>query len=157
MDVGLSNVLSNIFQSDAPEQGGGGESEQRAANSSLTAMARPIAFGVVLVGYALLLVRAASRREDWEIAVIGAGAVVIVTTMSNYYIGVLVGFGFLWLRDEGIGVALVALAALTWCTAWISPTVYETYVWISLITVLFVLAATARSAFSESVDASAGR
>ena len=93
------------------------------------------------------MARAAGRREDWEIAIVGAGAVVIVASMSNYYIGVLLGFGFLWLRDEGIGVALCGLAALTWCAAWLWPRIDEMYVWISLLSVVFVVAATARIAF----------
>jgi hypothetical protein len=116
---------------------------------------RWVAYAAGVGIYVWLLARSAVRREDWEVAILGAGAVLLVTTMANYYIGVLAGFGFLWLRDEEIGAALCALAAFTWCAQWIGPSIDEIYTWISLACVLFVLTATARAAFAPGEQESA--
>jgi hypothetical protein len=65
-----------------------------------------------------------------------------MATMSNYYYGVLLGFGLLWDRREGIGAALCGLSALTWWIGWTWQQNDETYTWVSLATLVFVLAAT---------------
>jgi len=95
------------------------------------------------VGYAALLLRALDRKETWEAAAIGTGAVILLATMSSYYYGLLLGFAFLWTRRESIGALLCALSATGWCVEWIVQRTDEVYAWLSLATVLFVLVATA--------------
>jgi hypothetical protein len=102
---------------------------------------RPLFFAI-LVGYMLLLARASDREEDWVAAALGAGSVVMLVTMANYYYAVLLGFAFLWERREGIGAALCGLSALTWWIDWIWDQPDEIYTWVSLATVVFVVAAT---------------
>jgi hypothetical protein len=114
---------------------------------------RRILFIGVLVGYLALLARAVDRREDWEAAVLGGGAVIMTVAMSNYYYGVLLGFGFLWDRRESIGAALCGLSAVTWWIDWTWHQNDEVYAWVSLATVIFVLAATVLLASQRAPDA----
>jgi hypothetical protein len=97
----------------------------------------------ILIGYAALLLRAVDRKELWEAAAVGTGAVVLLASMSSYYYGVLLGFAFLSTRRESVGALLCALAAAGWCLEWSTARTDVVYVWLSLATVLFVLIATA--------------
>ncbi len=103
---------------------------------------RRFLFAGAIIGYLALLAYAVDRKEDWVAAVLGSGAVVMVATMSNYYYGVLLGFSFLWGERESIGAALCGLSALTWWITWTWQYYDETYTWVSLATVAFVLAVT---------------
>jgi len=107
-----------------------------------TLAGRKLLFGALLLAYLALLARAVDGKDAWVAAVLGTGAVVVAASMSNYYYGVLLGFGFLWTRRESVGVALCALAAVTWWIDWNWPAYDEVYTWVSLATFLFVLAAT---------------
>jgi len=147
-NIGLDRVLLQVFPETEPAPAQPGERRPRPDRVTGSDVARHVASAAILAAYALLLVRAADRREDWEMAVLGAGTVVVVATMSSYYIGVLVGFGFLSLRHESIGAGLCAFAAFTWLAQWIWPAIGESYVWISLACVTFVMAAAARTAFA---------
>jgi hypothetical protein len=86
-------------------------------------------------------------------AVLGSGAVIMLATMANYYFGVLLGFGLLWSRRESIGAALCGLSALTWWIDWTWHQPDEIYTWVSLATVIFVVAATGLMAWRRVPDA----
>jgi hypothetical protein len=103
---------------------------------------RWLLFAGIAIGYLVLLTCAVNRKEDWVAAVLGSGAIVVVATMSNYYYGVLLGFGFLWRERESIGAALCGLSALTWLCTWTWQYYDEAYTWVSLATVAFVLVVT---------------
>lgn len=143
-DVGLKTLLS--YDHDTRLE----RIEQVSQNSPLTwhearkttFAQRRFLFVGLLLGYVALLARASGREEEWGAAVLGAGAVIMLTTMSNYYYGVLLGFGFLWDRRESIGAALCGLSALTQCIDWTWHHTDEIYTWVSLATVVFVVAAT---------------
>jgi hypothetical protein len=143
-DVGLKMLLSYEHATRLEQI------EKISANPALTWMKarratlerRRILFASAIVGYLVLLAGAIDRKADWVAAILGAGAVVVMTTMSNYYYGVLLGFGFLWAERESIGAALCGLSALTWAIDWTWPYYDETYTWVSLATVAFVVAVT---------------
>jgi len=88
-------------------------------------------------------------KQDEELRKI---PVIMLTTMSNYYYAVLLGFGFLWDRRESIGAALCGLSALTQCIDWTWHQTEETYTWVSLATVIFVVAATGGMAWRRAPD-----
>jgi hypothetical protein len=113
---------------------------------------RRFVFAGALVGYLALLACAVDRREDWVAAVLGTGAVVVMATMSNYYYGVLVGFGLLWSQRESIGAALCGLSAMTWWIDWTWQRYDEIYTWVSFATVIFVIAATGLMAWRQAPD-----
>jgi hypothetical protein len=154
-DVGLTSLLS--YDHDTRLE----RIEQASQNSlltwhearSATFARRRLLFVGILVGYLALLARASSREEDWVAAVLGAGAIVMLATMSNYYYGVLLGFGFLWDRRESIGAALCGLSALTQWIDWTWHQIDEIYAWVSLATVIFVVAATGLMAWRRATDA----
>ncbi len=133
-NVGLDTFLAYLFGPPDPAR---------------VSIAHRISFATILIVHTTFLIRAAGRREEWEVAVLGAGAVLLVTTMSNYYLVVLLVFGFLWTRNQGVGAALCALSALT-CVAWIW--LDKPYAWISLASVAFVTLATACAAFEVSTS-----
>jgi hypothetical protein len=114
---------------------------------------RRLLYACALIAYLALLARAVDRKEDWVAATLGTGAVIMLTSMSSYYFGVLLGFGFLWERRESIGAGLCGLSAAIWCIDWTWQQPDETYTWVSLATVLFVLAATGRVAWGRTADA----
>ena len=122
------------------------------ARNATFARRRIVYFGFVLV-YLALLARAVAGRPDWQAAVLGTGAVVVVATMSNYYFGLLLGFGLLGYRREGIGAALCGLSAVSWFIEWSGRQVDETYTAISIAAVAFVLATTAWMAFRSDAAA----
>jgi hypothetical protein len=114
-----------------------------------TLESRRLLFAALVVAYLALLARAVDRREDWVAAALGVGAVTVLATMSNYYFAVLLPFGLLWLRNEGVGAALCALSALSLILGTMIPQLDELYAWISLATLVFVLGATAAFAFGR--------
>jgi hypothetical protein len=154
-DVGLKSLLS--YDHDTRLE----RIEQASQNSlltwhearSATFARRRLLFVGILVGYLALLARASSREEDWVAAVLGAGAIIMLSTMSNYYYGVLLGFAFLWDRRESIGAALCGLSALTQWMDWTWHRTDEIYAWVSLATVIFVVAATGLVAWRRATDA----
>jgi hypothetical protein len=93
--------------------------------------------------YLLLLGRALSRREDWEAAILGLGAMLVLIEPTCYYTSILLAFGLLWTRREAIGVALLALSAAQWVVAAAFEPWDEIFTWQSVPLVAFVLYATA--------------
>jgi hypothetical protein len=74
---------------------------------------RALVFGALLVGFAVLLARAAEREADWVALALGVGMIPIATELTCYYYSVMLGFALLWARREEIGVATCVTSALT--------------------------------------------
>jgi hypothetical protein len=158
-NVGLKTLLSYDHDTRIERIEQAPQSSPRAwndAREATFARRRPLFVGIVL-GYMLLLARASGREEDWVAAVLGAGAVVMLVTMANYYYGVLLGFAFLWERRESIGAALCGLSALIWWIDWTWDQPDEVYTWVSLATVVFVVAATGGVAWRRVPSATPAR
>ena len=154
-NVGLKTLLSYDHDTRVERIEQVSQNSPRAWNEArdATFARRRFLFAGILLGYMVLLARASDREEDWVAAVLGAGAVVMLATMANYYYGVLLGFGFLWDRRESIGAALCGLSALTWWIDWTWHQPDEIYTWVSLATVIFVVAATGLMAWRRVPDA----
>src|SRR5262249_17329814 len=70
-------------------------------------------FWAIAAAFLALFAAAVRKAADDEAMILGLAILPVVLTLSNYYYSVLLAFAFLWPRNRGIGVALVALAALT--------------------------------------------
>jgi hypothetical protein len=101
------------------------------------------AYWAGVAAYLLLLGRALRRREDWEAAILGLGAMLVLIEPTCYYTSILLAFGLLWTRREGIGVALLALSAAQWGVAAAFDAWDEIFTWQSVPLVAFVFYATA--------------
>jgi len=153
-NVGLKTLLSydpeTRFERIQQDSGSSPRAWNEARDATF-ARRRPLFFGILL-GYMLLLARASDREEGWVAAVLGAGSVVMLVTMANYYYAVLLGFAFLRERREGVAAALCGLSALTWWIDWTWHQPDEIYTWVSLATVVFVAAATGSMAWRRVTD-----
>ena len=85
---------------------------------------------------------AAWRSPPWEAAVLGAGLMVVAAQIPCYYYALLLVYAFLWPQRPSIGVALVALAALSWALAIPLRGRDEIFAAVSLASVLFAVFAT---------------
>jgi hypothetical protein len=103
---------------------------------------RRLVFAALVVGFLVLLARAAEGQEDWIAAVLGIGMVPVAAELTGYYYGVLLGFGLLWVRREEIGAALCGLSALSWLFVEIWHWTDQILTWTSLAVVAFVVFAT---------------
>ena len=73
---------------------------------------KPI-YWAIAAGFLALFVAAVRKADDDEAIVLGLAILPVLLTLANYYYSLLLAFAFFWRRDAKIGVALVALAALT--------------------------------------------
>ncbi len=103
---------------------------------------RRLLFAGLVLGFLALVAIASERQPDWVAAVLGLGAIFVVTETSCYYYAALLGFGFLSVRREVIGGALCALSASTWLFAWGLQEYDEIFTWISATTFVFLVFAT---------------
>jgi hypothetical protein len=158
-NVGLKTLVSYDHDTRIERIEQDSQSSPRAWNDAreATFARRQILFFGSVLAYMVLLARASDREEDWVAAVLGVGAVVMLVTMANYYYGVLLGFAFLWERRESIGAALCGLSASTWWIDWTWDRPDEVYAWVSLATVVFVVAATGSMAWRRVPDATPAR
>lgn len=99
-------------------------------------------YWVGVLAYLLLLVRALARCEDWEAAVLGLGAMLVVLEPTCYYTSILLAFGLLWTRRPQIGVALLATSAAQWAVAALFEPWDEIFTWQSAALLAFVYFAT---------------
>jgi hypothetical protein len=99
-----------------------------------------------VAGFLVLLVAAVRRSEDATAAVLGTGLMVIAAQIPSYYYALLLVYACLWPRSPAIGVALVALSALSWALALPLAARDEIFTGVSLASVLFVVAATFQAA-----------
>ncbi|MEE9609444.1 MAG: hypothetical protein V3U03_17040, partial [Myxococcota bacterium] len=104
---------------------------------------RRVLFWGLVLGFVVLLARAAEGRELWVAAALGIGLIPIATELTSYYYGVLFGCAALWLRRESVGIALCALSALTWLIADRWHWYDEIFTWSSLAAVAFAVFAAA--------------
>lgn len=113
-------------------------------------------FWLGILGFLGLLLPAWLRADDWEAAVLGAGLMVVWTQVPSYYYALLLVYAFLWQRRESIGVGLCGLAAASWAIAGGFASRDETFTWVSLASVGFVVFATflaaRRPGVSSAVD-----
>jgi len=119
-----------------------------AAHNRAFADRRLIYFAIVM-GFVILLAMAAKGRDDWTALVLGIGAIPIFTAVTCYYYGILLGFGFLALRDKLTGAALTFLAAATIITPAIIAADDDRYMAVSAEILLFVTAVTLLYAFNR--------
>ncbi len=96
-----------------------------------------------MLAYLVLLARALVRQEDWVAAILGLGAMLVVIEPTCYYTSILLAFGLLWTRREGIGVALLALSCVQWAVASRFQAWDEIFTWQSVALVAFVVFASA--------------
>jgi hypothetical protein len=87
------------------------------------------AFGAL---YLALLVRALRANDDWIALALGTGAIPMATQLTCYYHAALVGLALLWVRREGAGIALCALAAVSQALEHGIPYSDTRYAWMSL-------------------------
>ena len=103
---------------------------------------KPILF--VLVGLFCLLVARAGRREpDWVVACFGTGLIAISLELTCYYYGFLLTYGLLWSRSKLPGIALTALASITWLLPTVMKWHDDLFAATSLLTCSIVVASTA--------------
>jgi hypothetical protein len=118
------------------------------AHNRAFAERRPIYIAIVVL-FLVLLAMAAKGRDDWTALVLGIGTIPILTAVTCYYYGIMLGFAFLALRDKLSGAALAGLAAVTMITPAILPVDDDRYMAVSAELVIFVFAATLLYAFNR--------
>lgn len=125
----------------------------KAARADLYEQRKPLFFAL-LIGFAVLLARAAHRVEDWEAACLGVGLIVMATELTCYYYGFLLAYGLMWERRKLPGVLAVAFAVLT---LWLDqlPWNDDRYTAMSLAAVLMVWTVTGLVAFGRQRGAEA--
>src|SRR5262249_13797781 len=98
---------------------------------------RKILFGLMVVGFLVLLAWASEKTDDWVALCLGVGLIPIATELTCYYYSFGLAFGLLWLKREELGIGALLLSALS-C---LIPAVWtwddERYTWISLVYVAF--------------------
>jgi hypothetical protein len=127
-----------------------------------TAERRRWLFLAGVAGFAALLVAAVRRAEDWVATVLAIGLIPIAVEVTCYYWVLLAAYALLWQRHRSIGALLCALSAAGWLVA-SRPHAYDElyhdqyFTGISLLTVGFVLFATARCLFPPRPPADGAR
>jgi hypothetical protein len=108
-----------------------------------------------VAAFALLFAAAVARASDWTATVLAVGLVPVATELTCYYSVLLVAYALLFERQPPIGAALVGLSALSWVVVQHyrasglaaltqALSMDEIFAWISFLTVVFVVFATAR-------------
>jgi len=70
-------------------------------------------FWTIALAFVAVLARAVREQDDWVALALGVGLIPIATELTSYYYSVLLIFGFLWLRDRWVGVALCLTSVAT--------------------------------------------
>jgi hypothetical protein len=98
---------------------------------------------VAIVAIFIALLAAAVRECDpWVALVLGLGAVPLLTNLTCYYYGFMMGFAALWLLNPLTGVALLALSLVTAVIPALILADDDRYTAVSLVIVLYVFAIT---------------
>jgi hypothetical protein len=110
---------------------------------------------VVLVGlFCLLLARASDReQDDWAVACLGTGLIVVATTLPGDDYGFLLAYGLLWDRRKLPGILAAALAAFSCFIHQVLPGADDQFAAMSIASALMVVAITANSAFGKRAGA----
>ena len=99
-------------------------------------------YAVLVIGFLVLLGRAADRVDDWEALVLGIGAIPFLTELTSYYFVILFGFGLLWPRYPIAGVGLAITALLSGVAPALVSADDDRYTLISFLIVLYVVVVT---------------
>jgi hypothetical protein len=129
--------------------------EWKDAKEHLYKTRAPFMYALIFL-YCLMLARAGDREEDdWVVACLGTGLIVMSAELTCYYYGFLMTYGLLWERRKLPAILSAVLAAFT-CF------IYDVLSWnddhfaaMSLASVLVVVAVTAQSAFGKRAHADA--
>ena len=107
----------------------------------------PLYIGLIVL-FCALLAKAGDREEDdWVVACLGTGLIVMAAELTCYYYGFLMTYGLLWERRKLPGILAALLASVTcFIYDWVSWN-DDHFAAMSLATVLCVVAATTNSAF----------
>jgi len=103
---------------------------------------------LVLGLFCVMLAIAGLREEDWAIAALGAGLIVMSAELTCYYYGFLLTYGLLWEKRRLPGIAAAVLAATT---CWLSeiPWNDDHFAAMSAACVVVVVGVTAHIAFGK--------
>ncbi len=93
-----------------------------------------------------MLALAVRTEPEWVAAVLGIGAIPFAFELTNYYYSILLGFGLLSARREGIGASLCGISALSWGIVEHWQWRDEIMTWCSVMVLVYVLGCTAISA-----------
>ena len=104
---------------------------------------RRAVFLVAAAAWLGLFAFAAAGQPLWVAAVLGTGAIPFLFDGACYYAAFLAAWGLLWLRREGVGVALCALAAVEGALAALLPEPDDAFAATSVAVLAFVALATA--------------
>jgi hypothetical protein len=112
-------------------------------------------FQVLLIGlFCVMLARAGDReKEDWAVACLGTGLIVIGAELTCYYYGFLLTYGLLWERRKLPGILSSLLAAFTCFIYGAMSWNDDHFAAMSLASVVVVVAVTAQAAFGKRVNA----
>jgi hypothetical protein len=129
--------------------------EWKDAKEHLYKTRAPFMYALIFL-YCLMLARAGDREEDdWVVACLGTGLIVMSAELTCYYYGFLMTYGLLWERRKLPAILSAVLAAFT-CF------IYDVLSWnddhfaaMSLASVIVVVAVTAQSAFGKRAQADA--
>ena len=99
-----------------------------------------------LIAYLALLALAVRTEPEWVAAVLGIGAIPFAFELTNYYYAILLGFGLLSVRREGIGASLCGISALSWAIVEHWQWRDEIMTWCSVMVLVYVFGCTAISA-----------
>ena len=110
---------------------------------------RPVQW-LALVGFLVLLARAARGLPEWASAVLGTGLMPIAFELSSYYYSAFVVYAVFWPLAPGVGLALASLAWLSQVAMGLWSFPDDQHAWLSLAVVLFVLGVTGALARARS-------
>jgi hypothetical protein len=120
-----------------------GASERAWAEARGDALARRWPWlALAIGGFVAMLAWAVRRQPDWAAAILGVGLIPVTGDLTSYYYAILLVYGLLGDRREGIGAALCALSAAGGLVPAIAPGDDERYAVLGALTVLFVVGAT---------------
>ena len=102
---------------------------------------RKILFGLLVVGFMVLLGWAGEKADDWVVLCLGVGMIAVATELTCYYYSIFLAFGLLWHKREELGVGAVAVAALSCIMVPMWGWLDEQFTWISLVYIAYAVGA----------------
>jgi hypothetical protein len=91
----------------------------------------------LVIGFGLLVARAAAGRPAWLAAVLGVAWLPIGAELTAYYWSVLLALAFLHERNAWMGAAVCGLSAAGWWVGHAWHWTDQIHVWLSVVTVAF--------------------
>jgi hypothetical protein len=102
---------------------------------------RKILYGLMIVGFLVLLAWGAEKTDDWVALCLGAGLIPVATELTCYYYSFGIAMGLLWAKREELGVGALLVSAATCLIPAIWGWDDDRYTWMSLCYVMFAVAA----------------